>query len=159
MGKNMQHQPSSPQSLSAKERRILALRYRIQQHASLRDIAKVLKVSHQTIKNDLDKALQELHKTEMHKAKHYRLIELQRLENASYAIFQKVLEGDLPAIDEYRKLSESRRKLLGLDMPASLKVDANVDAEVSTNVNTEIGVGEETMRFIQRLRGDFQGTD
>lgn len=151
MAKKLRQSPRSPQSLSQQQRRIKVLEYRIQ-HASLRRIADKLGVSHQTIKNDLDKAMEDLHKQENQRTRDYQMMELQRLELASTSIIKRVLEGDVEAIGEYRRLSESRRKLLGLDMPTSLKVDATMDAEINTSVNTEIG--EETLRFIQELRGD-----
>lgn len=159
MAKNLVHSPRSPEKVNALDRRIRVLDLR-KQHFSLRDIARVVKVSHQTVKNDLDQSLQELSKTEQHKTEEYRMLELQRLERVSHHVLTSALSTDkdgkvsvnLQAVEEYRRLSESRRKLLGLDMPASLKVDATVGGEINANVNSDIG--EETMRFIEELRRD-----
>ncbi len=138
MAKRLKNLPNSPDNVAAQDRRIQVLNYRIQ-HQSLRAIAKKLNVSHQTVKNDLDKAMEELHKTETQRTADYRMMELQRLEVACSAIMRKVVEGDISAVDEYRKLSESRRKLLGLDGPVSVKLDA----EVADNVSAEVKVGAE----------------
>lgn len=121
MAKNLRHNPNSPQKFSARERRIQVLKYRIQ-HASLRAIADKLGVSHQTVANDLTRALDELHQTELKEARNFRMLELQRLELASNAIIERVLQGELEAVAQYRLLSESRRKLLGLDAPTALDV-------------------------------------
>lgn len=121
MAKNLRHNPNSPQKFGARERRIQVLKYRIQ-HASLRAIADKLGVSHQTVANDLTKALDELHQTELKEARNFRMLELQRLELASNAIIERVLQGELEAVAQYRLLSESRRKLLGLDAPTALDV-------------------------------------
>jgi hypothetical protein len=53
-----------------------------------------------------------------------RSLELQRLEIALLALSQKVREGDLPAIDRWLRLCESRRRLLGLNMKMSRSKDA-----------------------------------
>lgn len=47
----------------------------------------------------------------------YRSMELQRLEHATAALAPKVKKGNLLAIDRWVRLSESRRKLLGVDAP------------------------------------------
>ncbi len=128
MARQLKNLPGSPDNVASQERRIKVLNYRIQ-HQSLRAIANKLGVSHQTVKNDLDKAMEELHGTETQRTADYRMMELQRLEVACSAIMRKVLDGDISAIDEYRKLGESRRKLLGLDSPTSVKLDADISGE------------------------------
>lgn len=52
----------------------------------------------------------------------YRSMELQRLEHATAALAPKVKKGNLLAIDRWVRLSESRRKLLGVDAPTKQAV-------------------------------------
>lgn len=147
MAKRLQNRPNSPDNAAAQERRIKVLNYRIQ-HQSLRAIANKLGVSHQTVKNDLDRAMEELHKTETQRTADYRMMELQRLEVACSAIMRKVIDGDISAVDEYRKLSESRRKLLGVDAP--VQVDLNTGKRVDLSEMTD----EELLAY-----GDFGGDE
>ena len=52
-------------------------------------------------------------------------LELQRLDAALAAIWDKVLRGNLTALDRFLALTAARRKLMGLD--AALKLDLDVD--------------------------------
>lgn len=116
MPKGLTNKKASPQNVERQEKKLKALEYRLM-HFSSRSIAEKLGVSHQTVMNYLNESMDELRRQETHKAADYRMMELQRLERASAAIMKPVLEGEISAVDEYRKLSESRRKLLGLDSP------------------------------------------
>lgn len=53
-----------------------------------------------------------------------RDLENQRLDRAQAAIWSKVLDGDLKAVDSFLKLSARRAKMNGLDAP--IKVDLSV---------------------------------
>lgn len=157
MQKNLQHQPTSPQRLTQRERRLKVLDLR-KQHFSLRDIAKAINTSHQTVKNDLDKALKELCEAEHHKAAEYRMIELQRLERVSHHVLSQALavgtDGkiavNLQAVEEYRRLSESRRKLLGLDAPVQHEVGFRNPEELDFSDLTD----EELLAYGKTGKGD-----
>jgi len=69
------------------------------------------------IMNELRKECKELAET-------YRDLELERLDQAQAAIYNKVLQGDVAAIDRLIRIQERRSKLLGLDKPQ--KQDVNV---------------------------------
>lgn len=59
------------------------------------------------------------HTTKRHttSAAEYVALELERLDAAQFALFQHLDAGDPQIINSWVKVSESRRKLLGLDAP------------------------------------------
>ncbi len=130
----LRHKPTSKEKMRAKERRQKVLDMRLL-GASLRRIADKIGVSHETVRNDLQKALEELSETERAKAEHLRGLELQRLDVALNAIGSKVLEGDLGAIDRWLKISERRARLLGLDAPdaSNIHVTGSALTEMSND--------------------------
>jgi hypothetical protein len=66
---------------------------------------------------DVQAALQEVIELRNTRAEEYREMELDRLDGLLHALQRKIRRGDAFAIEVARKLSESRRKLLGLDAP------------------------------------------
>jgi len=130
----LRHKPTSKEKLGAKERRQKVLDMRLL-GASLRRIAEKIGVSHETVRGDLQKALEELSETERAKAEHLRGLELQRLDVAVNAIGSKVLDGDLGAIDRWLKISERRARLLGLDAPdaSNIHVTGSALTEMSND--------------------------
>lgn len=81
-------------------------------------------------------------------------IELERLDMAVAAIVDKVREGDIQAIGRWIRLSESRRKLLGLDAPEKLTVN---NGDLDRQIEREL---EELRRAEQaRTTGPDQGSD
>jgi hypothetical protein len=131
---------------SAADRRVQALRLRIA-GASYRVIGEQLGVSGKTAWEDVHQALAELAALEQASAEELRALELARLDDLTLAATQilrishplvsggKVLSGftesgkvigltddgpKLAAIDRLLRISESRRKLLGLDAPAKV---------------------------------------
>jgi hypothetical protein len=132
--------------IAAAERRVRALDYR-KAGQSYRAIGDVLGVSMKTAHQDVHQALAELAALELSSAGELRALELARLDDLAIAaarILQashplvsggKVLSGftndgtaigltddgpKLAAIDRLVRISESRRKLLGLDAPAKV---------------------------------------
>jgi len=136
--------PTSKQNLEAAERRNRVLDMRLL-GASLRQIAKKVNCSHETVRLDLQRALRELHEEQTDKMEHLRGLELSRLDLAWQAIANKVLEGDLAAIDRFVKLSERRAKLLGMDEPTKISLPVN-------------GLGDMTNEDLQRIVAARQGT-
>lgn len=118
MTKTPESRRITPHKAKIKERRRKVLAYR-QLHMNLNAIAAALGVTRQTVKSDLAAVMEDLHLEGALSAKGYLGIELQRLDMACMAIVEKVLEGNIQAIESYRKLCESRRKLLGLDPAAT----------------------------------------
>lgn len=120
--------------INAAERRHQALELR-KQGQSYRAIAAALTVSVATAHADIQQALGELAELEHESAAEYRTMELERLDTLAVEAWRvlsvthplvsggKVLNGyaddgpKLGAIDRLLRISESRRKLLGLDAP------------------------------------------
>lgn len=59
-----------------------------------------------------------------------RDVEGARLDRAQAAIWTKVLEGDLKAVDTFLRISQRRSKLFGMDAPLSLNVSVGVRREM-----------------------------
>jgi hypothetical protein len=82
-----------------------------------RAIAAQLGVSQGQACKDVKRVLKALSELEQQEADSYRTMELQRLDGMLLAISTQVRAGHLGAIDRALKISESRRKLLGIDAP------------------------------------------
>lgn len=59
-----------------------------------------------------------------------RLVENARLDRATTAIWNKVLEGDLKAIDSYLKIADRRARMNGLDAPTKVQMSVSVKQEM-----------------------------
>lgn len=70
-------------------------------------------------------------------AESLREIENQRLDRAQAAIWTKVLNGDLKAIDTYLRIANRRAKMNGLDAP--------------TNINLSVGIKMEMQQALDEL--------
>lgn len=84
----------------------------------------------QMVKRGLDRTLREV-------ADDYRELEVQRLETALAAIWPKVIEGNLAAIDRMMRLVEVRAKLLGLNAPTKIEQEVTV-FEGGTELDREV---------------------
>ena len=76
-------------------------------------------------------------------AEQLREIENARLDRAQAAIWTKVLNGDLKAIDTYLRISTRRAKMNGLDAP--------------TNINLSIGIKQEMEAALDELHAVVMG--
>jgi hypothetical protein len=103
----------------AAERPIRAFELRKQGY-SYREIGAALGVSHKTAHEDVQRVLAELAETRLESAAAYVALECERLDMAALALFQHLETGDPQIINSWIKLSESRRKLLGLDAPTKI---------------------------------------
>lgn len=52
-----------------------------------------------------------------------RKVEADRLDMAQAALWSKVLQGDVPAVNSFLRIMERRAKLFGLDMPIRQQVE------------------------------------
>lgn len=115
---------------AAAERRVKALELR-KARASYRAIGRALGISEAQAFRDVKSALAQIAKVTEVKAGELRTLELEALDMAAVAIISLVRAGDVQAIDRWIKLSESRRKLLGIDAPTEIKNIGNLsDAEL-----------------------------
>jgi hypothetical protein len=70
-----------------------------------------------------------------------RKIETERLDMAQSAIWNKVLQGEIPAVQALIRIQERRAKLLGLDQPFKQQIEVTtydgntIDAEVARLVH------------------------
>ena len=85
-----------------------------------RAIAKALGVSVETAYSDVQTGLRETIALRDKDAEEYREQELTRIDAMLKAIWSKVEAGEPQAVEVARKLSESRRKLLGIDAPTKI---------------------------------------
>ena len=123
--------PINDKRLTKAERMKQALQLR-RAGATVPGIADVLGVNKSTISRDLQQAYKELYHED---AKQLVDLEVSRFEEAHRAIWPKVKQGHLGAIDRFVKLSESRRRLLGLDAPTRVDLGApDVDLEATAKL-------------------------
>ena len=112
------------------ERRVNAFDLR-KQGLPYREIAKRLGCSTRTVYTDVERTLDELNRRAVESLDHLRRLELERLDEATAAIYPKVKRGDVAAIDRMLKLQERRAKLLGLDVPVRQdSLNVHVKAQV-----------------------------
>lgn len=112
----------------AAERRVKALQLR-QVGASYRAIARQCGVSVKTAHKDVSEALAELAALERHEAASLRALEQARLDECLLVLAPRIKAGDLGAIDRALRISESRRRLLGLDEPTTINWRYDATAE------------------------------
>lgn len=107
--------------LEAAERHVQAFELRKQGY-TYREIGAALGVAHKTAFEDVRKVLAELAETRLESAAEYVDMELEHLDMAQQALAQHLESGDPQIINAWVKVSESRRKLLGLDAPAKTAI-------------------------------------
>ncbi len=84
---------------------------------------------------DIDASLKELNQSCTHDTAEYRRQEEERLDDYLFRLAEKIKIGDVNAIDKAIKISESRRKLLGLDAPIQVQVEDIVSAELQALID------------------------
>jgi len=104
------------------ERRVKAFELR-KAGSSYRQIGRALGVSGQTAHEDVQAVLAELAAQRIESAAAYVAIELERLDMAQLALYPHLKTGDPQTIHAWVKVSESRRKLLGLDAQQPIIVE------------------------------------
>ncbi len=105
--------------IGAAERRQQALELRKQGY-SYRALGAQLGVSQEMARLDVQRSLQTLAELERASADVYRTMELARLDMAMLAIAPGVTKGSIDAVNAWVRISESRRRLLGLDAPQKI---------------------------------------
>lgn len=123
------HGPESKASkrrLTARERERQALELRMA-GGTYAQIAEALEISQTGAYKAVMRALDKLNQKTLENAEQLRRLELERLDRAVLAVWPKVQEGRLTAIDRWIRLSESRRKLLGLDAPQQANVVTKIE--------------------------------
>ncbi|WP_460192725.1 LuxR C-terminal-related transcriptional regulator [Thermosynechococcus sp. FA-CM-4201] len=106
--------------------------YRLQGF-TLKDISEIMGISAATVHRDLVRVLDKLSKHNITEMEKLRQIELERLDAAQVAIWERVQRGDLDAIDVFLGISDRRCRLLGLylDTRVQKMVEENIDDFIS----------------------------
>jgi len=127
------------QCVVAAERRVKAMEFRAA-GLTFRQIGAQLGVSHTAARNYVVAGLRAA-RVELEKiGKGYVLLELERLESPVVELVKQLKSGQLSptelcqVIDTIRKLSESRRKLLGLDAPTKVAPTTPDGEKAGSNV-------------------------
>ena len=100
-------------------RRRAAVEYR-KAGMGYRAIGERLGISQGQAYKDVQFVLKEVRASTNETAEELVQLELERLDNALMAIVGRAAKGELGAVDRLIKISESRRKLLGLDAPMKI---------------------------------------
>lgn len=88
-----------------------------------------------------------------------RQLELMRLDELMYALWERALEGDLSAVACLLKIMDRRAKLLGLDKPEKVEVNkwefdgADLDAEVQKLI---LMMNEREEEFMERREAEVR---
>ena len=132
------------------EKRIQALKLRQVGH-TYRVIAEELAMSVSTAHDLVDEALKDLAKQSTHEAGKLRVLEMSRLDEYMLILGPRILAGDMNAIDRAIKINESRRKLLGIDVPVKSmgtvlnltpeQIAALSDGELNDLINRAVTTG------------------
>jgi hypothetical protein len=123
---------TSAQRLIGAEKRLRALELR-KCGATFAEIGKSLEISTQRAHKIVMEELERLALLRLGNADELRRLELERLEMASIPVVSKVKQGDLQAAMVWIKLSESRRKLLGIDAPARQEISGPEGGPIEVN--------------------------
>lgn len=132
-----------------RERMARAIQLR-EQGATYEQISTTLGVSKKRAYEDVRDALKEITREP---AEDLFKIELQRLDRLWQVAFKAALSGDMTAMDRAIKLIDRRAKLLGLDAPKELKINAeNVDLDAT--VGRLLRVAEMALQDTPALDGE-----
>lgn len=93
-----------------------------------REIAAKLGLSADYVYTSLNRSMRDLILAQRDEAEVLQAVEGERLHLAMKAIGEKVRRGELACIDRWIRLSESYRKLYGLDAPTVIKADLRFQA-------------------------------
>jgi hypothetical protein len=111
---------------AAVERRLQAFElYKI--GVPYREIGHQLGVSGKTAHEDVQSVLADLVAQSLDSAAAWRALELERLDSYAFSLHQHQDTGDPQIINSLVKISESRRKLLGLDLQTGTLLPSNVE--------------------------------
>src|SRR5207247_2622066 len=90
---------------------------------SYRGIGRELGISEAQAHRDVKAVMARLAELEKNSAEEYRTMELARLDLAAAALARRLGQGDPHVVNAWVRVSESRRKLLGLDAPQAIQVE------------------------------------
>lgn len=142
----------------AKRRDIVAANYLA--GLNYQDMADQLGVSIGTIASDIKSLLDEWREARQGLIEDAVLLEERRLDVILNAIWKDAKDGNNAAIDRFLKLSESRRRLRGMDAPGRMQVDMRKDSDEETRSLPELrGVLEGALETFEELLTAAKPTD
>lgn len=97
-----------------------------------RDMADALDVSLATVAGDVKAIVKRWQAEQVSSVDQWAQLESHRLDRAINAIWDKVQEGDLGALDRMLKIMERRAKLLGLDTPTVTRLEGADGGPIQT---------------------------
>ena len=95
---------------------------------SFRQIAMNHDVSSSTVSSDIKAFVRELKEEGLRHVEEYRIVHQERIAVAVSAIWDRVLEGKMDAINTLIRLLERESRLLGLDAPTKVDITAKIRA-------------------------------
>lgn len=131
MKKRLRQSDRDSRALKAYEMRLSGM--------TLNAIGESLGVSQSTVLRDLERVLDKISEHNITEMERLRNLELERLDAAQAAIWQRVLQGDLDAIDVFLGISDRRCRLCGLYL------DARVQKIVEENISDFIAAVRNVM--------------
>lgn len=147
---------ASAKRLRGAENRAKALELR-KSGASYRQIGEALGISmqraHQLVMDELDRLAQ----LRLGNADELRRLELERLEMGALAIVTNVKRGELGAVKIWVRISESRRKLLGLDAPVSLELTGKGGGPLEVGIVDLAALSTDELQVLKGLLLKAQG--
>jgi hypothetical protein len=117
--------PGSPISFLILERRQQVYEH-YKNGKSMREIGKLVGVSTMQVSRDLHAMIAILQERTLKLAGEVRHVHLDRIQEALKAIYGRVLHGDYDAIMIMLRLMEREAKLIGLDAPTKIDIEARI---------------------------------
>lgn len=117
--------PTKPDKLRTLERRTKAIEMRAR-GKSYHEIAKELGVSAKRASEYVWDAIRARQAEQSESVKHHAMLAEMRLNKLVSSLWDKAMAGDIDTVNALIRCEERRAKLLGLDAPARVHVDMNV---------------------------------
>ena len=134
-----QQSQTTPLRLSLLERETKAVMMR-QRGATFERIAKELNCTRQAAHQMVMRVLKREHAELREAAQELIATEYRILNEMQMTIYQAAVKGGLFEMDRIIRISESRRKLLGLDAPEAVKI-GSLDQDLVKDILGDIGIG------------------
>lgn len=135
--------PTAPKQIKGLELEIQATRLRLT-GATLEQIGEALGVTAEGARKAIIRALKRGEKDSQELGDLYREMERQRLESLMLAVMPAATKGHLGAVDQARRLSESIRKLLNLDLAEKNKPPVVLNIEGIDQLLTRVYGSDDT---------------
>jgi DNA-binding CsgD family transcriptional regulator len=114
-----------------------------------REIGEALGCSLSAAYGAVSRALSRIAAETDERAEELRALELVRLDALLRPMFEKAIAGDLQAVDRVLRIGERRARLLGLDAPARVHVDA---AQLTPDEAEKWAAGEDLREILASRR-------